>query len=331
MKKSELEAWVLNVIDRVEAGQPNEDARVELKREWPDPKRAARRIAGHANAAGGDLILWIVGVDQSEGVVVVNDLDVASWFSQVKAEFSELAPDLLLDLNVPVKAKTVVALLFETDRAPFIVKNPAFGSAGGGHVELEVPWREGTGIRSATRSDLLRLLSPLQSLPSFEMIDGSLKMRLSESKGGIRMPWAVTLKLYVTPKAVPVVIPYHRCKAVISLDRFGFKVSLPELSIYRAGKVFGIGLSGRIGSRGSITIEESWSEVIINGPGMLKVEAWTYSADLLDVLPTDNARATVEVFPADAEQPCVLSADFRYLHFNDGEKEHEWVLAKSGA
>lgn len=152
MRKSELEAWVLNIIDRVESGQPNEDARVQLKREWLEPKKVARRIASHANAAGGEPVLWIIGVDQTAGVVGADSLELATWLPQVRAKFSELAPDLLLDLNVSARSKTVVALLFETDRAPFVMKNPAYGSSGGGSVELEVPRRDGTRVRSARRS-----------------------------------------------------------------------------------------------------------------------------------------------------------------------------------
>ena len=61
------------------------------------------------------------------------------------------------------------ALYFETDRAPFVVKNQE-----GGTIQREVPWREATGVKSATRSQLLRLLSPLQRLPSLEVIGGTL-------------------------------------------------------------------------------------------------------------------------------------------------------------
>jgi hypothetical protein len=53
---------------------------------------------------------------------------------------------LPLHLGVPRGDKTLVALWFETDRAPFVVKNPE-----GGAITREVTWREGTAIRSATR------------------------------------------------------------------------------------------------------------------------------------------------------------------------------------
>lgn len=49
MRKTDIEFWALSIIERVEKGQPVEDSRVELKGDWIDPKKAARRIAGHAN------------------------------------------------------------------------------------------------------------------------------------------------------------------------------------------------------------------------------------------------------------------------------------------
>lgn len=158
MKKIQIEGWALRVVEQINSGQPNEDFTVELKREWPDAKKAARRIAGHANAAQGDFILWLIGVDETDGVVGANHLDVASWYAEVKTQFDGLAP-ALIDLNVPVEDQVITSLVFETDRAPFVVKNPMYGTSGGGAVQLEVPWREGTSIRSATRSDLIKLLS----------------------------------------------------------------------------------------------------------------------------------------------------------------------------
>jgi hypothetical protein len=65
MRPIEIEAWVLRVVDQVKKGQPNEDRRVELKAEWIEPpEKAARQIAGHANAARGSNILWIIGLDE---------------------------------------------------------------------------------------------------------------------------------------------------------------------------------------------------------------------------------------------------------------------------
>lgn len=59
-------------------------------------------------------------------------------------------------MNIDVDDKTIVALLFETTSAPFVIKVP-------NSDRLEIPWREGTRTRSATRAEVLRMLSLLQS------------------------------------------------------------------------------------------------------------------------------------------------------------------------
>lgn len=126
MKPFEIEAWVLRVVDQVKNGQPNEDSRVELKAEWIDPEKAARQIAGHANAARGATILWIIGLDEKKGVVGADYNNLANWLPVVKSYFNELSPDIF-ELNVPSDGKTLVTLLIETDRAPYVVKNPKGG------------------------------------------------------------------------------------------------------------------------------------------------------------------------------------------------------------
>jgi hypothetical protein len=42
MNSLQIESWALRVIDCVDASQPNEDTRIELKREWIGPQKAAR-------------------------------------------------------------------------------------------------------------------------------------------------------------------------------------------------------------------------------------------------------------------------------------------------
>lgn len=162
-----IESWVLRIVDQVSRDQHCEDSLVELKREWPSPQSAARILAGHANAAHGQKILWIVGLDEKAGAVGAPPNELADWFSAVRGCFESTAP-VVQDLNVPVGVKTLVALVFDTDRAPFVVRNPVFGQSGGGAVEREVPWREGRKTLSARREHLLRLLAPVSELPDAE-------------------------------------------------------------------------------------------------------------------------------------------------------------------
>jgi len=123
MKAHEIEYKVLNIIDRVNSAQPIEDYLVELKSEWPSPEKAARQIAGHANAARGAPILWLIGVDQEHGVVGAEVNELANWYTAVKSLFDGLSPYLTY-INIPYKQHTVVALHFDTSRAPYVVKNP---------------------------------------------------------------------------------------------------------------------------------------------------------------------------------------------------------------
>jgi hypothetical protein len=156
MTTYEIEAWALRAIEHVEKHEPSEDDRVELKAAWIDHEKAGRRIAGHANQVRGEPILWLIGVDENKGLMGADENDLATWRPQVKSHFDGPVPRLQSVL-VHRSGKTAVALYFETEQRPYVVKNPT-----GGPAQLEVPWREGTAVRSANHSDLILLLSPLQ-------------------------------------------------------------------------------------------------------------------------------------------------------------------------
>ncbi len=65
LRPHEIELLANRIITRLQSGQPTEDdALVELKAEWPDPAKAARRIAAHANSARGERIVWLLGIDE---------------------------------------------------------------------------------------------------------------------------------------------------------------------------------------------------------------------------------------------------------------------------
>ena len=90
MKAHQIESWTLRVVERVEGHQPIEDSRIELKSIWPtDFSKAARRIAGHANAARGEPVLWLIGVDENTGVHGANHEEFTDWYSRIKSQFDE--------------------------------------------------------------------------------------------------------------------------------------------------------------------------------------------------------------------------------------------------
>lgn len=315
MNKAQIESWALHVIDTVVAGYPSEDARVELKREWPtDIPRAARRLAGHANTARGDPILWLVGVDQTAGVIGANHTDLATWWRQMQAQFDGVAPDLV-DVNVPAPGGvTVAALYFETDRSPFVVLNPAFGTPGGGAIQREVPWREGTAIRSAYRSDLIRLLVPLQKLPSVKLLGAGVDVRPERHyTDEPQLSWTVSLELYVIPRTKErIIIPMHDCEGSFGVEAVFTNMPLTELRVHPPTEYRGIKSRNL-----SLTIRGTEHEVLIDGPGILIVEAEVTTPvhmDTLDgsgnvvsaIVGSHDAQIHVRLLPVDAEQAISL-------------------------
>ena len=307
MNARQIESWALRIIDCVENGQPNEDFLVELKRDWVDPYKAARRIAGHANAASGENILWLIGVDEIEGVKGVELVELADWYSKVEASFNELAPEMI-PLNIPVNGEVVVALLFQTERAPFVVKNPNFGEEKGA-IELEVPWREHTRVRTARRSDLIRLLSPLELLPEIEVLGQRLEVTTAgRDSVGNYQPGELKFvaDLYITPKNTsPIVIPFHRCRATFSIE---------GLPVFDAPRVRLRSPSRKLTSEvrrnsmsGSLTIESTMHEIIVGGPGKCSLFALAPRPALTEIQKKKDVSVTAYLLPTGADRSVVLS------------------------
>ena len=167
MHSREIEIWALRVIKQAQSTQPSEDKLTELKREWPtDHYKAARRIAGHANAAGGEPILWLIGVDQQTGAVIgASHQEFSKWLAVIGSHFEGLVPRCP-DLNITVNSGlTVVALVFDSMQAPYVVRNQEFGISKS-PISYEVPFRKGTSVVSANRSDLLLILAEKRSMRS---------------------------------------------------------------------------------------------------------------------------------------------------------------------
>ena len=288
---SRLEEWVLSVVDRVRHKHPIEDARVELKAEWPDPVKAARRIAGHANASGGERILWVIGADEKKGAVGgAKQEELTEWWPRVQSLFDGLAPTLI-SLAVPAGGVTVVGLLFETERLPFVVRNPD-----GGTIAFEVPWRDGTGVRSARREDLIRLLVPRLQLPDFELLSGVLTA--DDATGW----WALRLDFYVVPlSADRIVLPFHKCGAVMDIPdyvpNYPLKVQLEPSH------------TGALGSPEavvhSLTIGSTQSEAVIDGPGKLEARAF-FPLTIPTIEPPLTASVRLVIHPIGVATPITI-------------------------
>jgi len=262
MRPMQVEARALSIVDSLLKGQPIEDSTVEVKAEWPEnSNQAARRIAGHANAAGGESILWLIGIDErGRSVTGADKKEMANWFPSVESEFNDrLAPSVICDLNIAYDGKTFVALLFDTSRAPYVVKNSMYGKENGGPVSLEVPWRLETSIRSATRSDLIRLLLPLEQLPVVKILGAYLLSNITDTN---TLAWRLEMKIYMVSRTKgKVVFPFHSCSASVDIAGNPRHAELNEIFLEPFPRAVP-------GEHRSLTVHGSPTEIIVDGAGM---------------------------------------------------------------
>ncbi|MBB6473275.1 ATP-binding protein [Sphaerisporangium rubeum] len=227
---------MLALVERILGGTPVEDSQVECKADWPKVEKA-RQLAGHANSAHGEPIMWIIGVDEKKQCLTKRDpsVDAATWWNQFQARFDEgIAPDLTNTQVVPIdEENSVVALVFETDRAPYVIKVSNMGS-----VERDVPVRKGTGTRSANRSDLIKILMPAQKLPDVSMVEAEGSAHLVPARDSqpehLRLIFRSSVFLY-QPVGGVAVLPAHQMRATIEFrqkDISAAPVKLPARLLY---------------------------------------------------------------------------------------------------
>jgi hypothetical protein len=245
MRNIELEGWVVQIAERVKANQPIEDSRVELKAQWPDHYKAARRVAGHLNASREEQVLWLIGVDETQRLIIgASRNDFADWWARVQSEFEGVSPSVR-DLNVPFDGKTIVALLFESDRAPYVVRTRA-------SPEYEVPWRDGTRVRSATRQDLIAIYAPAIAKPTVDVRTSLVCRRVDNGKN--TEFWGIEVELYIIPKAEErLVVPYYQCSGWIKADGWNDIALLDWIHINPGAN--------------SKNMDESNAELTVRGPG----------------------------------------------------------------
>lgn len=256
MRVSEVERWAVEVIGAIERGDRGEDDRVEIKRQpKATPIENARRIAGHANQARDSDLLWIFGLDEdgTRHALVPDLLDPNKWWAPIEALFDEVAPS-------PVFAHVdgLLAVGFDVERAPFVIKHPD------GQVSREVPWREGTRIRSANRYDLLRLLVPISRVPSVVPLDGFLNVvRVVpdgvHAHGDPSLRWSLEVWLYADT-ADGFVAPDHLITAEAVLG--------PDLDLVKFTTIHGTAASYDGASTHS---RRDQGQVVVTGPSQFRI------------------------------------------------------------
>lgn len=232
MGPQQLEAMVLAAVDSLRSGAAVEDDRLELKREWPSMEKA-RQLAGVANRARGQDVVYVIGMDESGRVHPTGDTDPAKWWAEMAARFDQVPPDLVRHLVVYVgPGESVVALQFDTTRAPYLVQV-------GTSEFLEVPIRQGTRTRSARRDEILRMLIPATSAPPAEIIEGSASIQWTAPSDEFsddraeRMHMSGVVRVFVEHTGPGTLfLPAHRLEADLRGDdlELPVRVQLPHRS-----------------------------------------------------------------------------------------------------
>ncbi|MDJ0316171.1 hypothetical protein [Arthrobacter antibioticus] len=233
MRVIDLETKVIFAVDRIQSGQKVEDDFIECKREWPQGDKA-RQLAGSLNRAGGDPVIYIIGIDETNGAIHdLSGTDVLDWWAQITPKFDQTPPEMIRQVNVPIGAdgEFVIAIAFASDRSPYVVKTKT--------PILEVPMREGTGTRSAKRDELLRLLIPTIKVPPAVTLSGdfyaeyypSVRAPREEMGGGHGQVEGIrcqgNLRVYFEHSGnVLTTIPTHGMQGKVHVDNRTFNVSV---------------------------------------------------------------------------------------------------------
>jgi hypothetical protein len=258
LRRIQLEARALQAVQAVLAGGRVEDDLIECKADWPDESKV-RQLAAHANAARGDPIIWLIGVDEnSHQVTTPRDIDPADWWPVMSKRFDEVSPDLLHTTVHLDGGKIVVVLAFTTDQAPYVITT----GTKEGRVEREVPMRVATGTRSAHRHDLLLMLAPLVKVPKAVPI----KVTARADVGGVgeTYPFSLEAMLFFEHSGThPVMLPAHQMWARVEFDTRHLTSDLPLIDMP-------ISHSGMQGSE-PFGVQQTRDGVVVSGPGSLEV------------------------------------------------------------
>lgn len=220
----QVELRAIQILERLEKGGLREDSLVELKREISEPYKIARRIAGHCNAAKGDTVIWIIGADENDGVVGWSPPDLAEFLPKVWRFFEGHYPSFV-DVHFEYNGKQCTVLAFDASRPPYLVKNENFGGSGV-VIEREIPWRDGTRLRTANRADVLRLILDQTRLPDVEILKTGVSRYSTKQAGELQdvlIPIDLWVEFYLVPlDEKPVIIPIHRiaCRLSDEAKRF---------------------------------------------------------------------------------------------------------------
>ncbi len=229
------------------------------------------------------------------------------WVAAMEAGLSGIAPEFRL---VPVpddRGRHFAAVFVETERAPFLTRV--------GKERLETPWLDGNGkLRSASRTDLLRMLAPLSRLPVFDVLQAELSFyRNSDSTNSRQYPWrwSMDATLYVVPPngEGSVVLPFHRTRFRLGLQ--GVRAATTEVT-----------LSADPNSSG---VRSTDSALLVEGLGSFFF--YSYGTAAAEQIPSESMpEIAFELVPTGADHAAIAPATLRQVPVLESHQVARWRL-----
>ncbi|MBS0660483.1 MAG: hypothetical protein JSR82_19860 [Verrucomicrobia bacterium] len=193
----------------------------------PTLTAGARLLAGQANAARGRELLWLVGGGRAGSTEPV--ATARSWFAAAAAHFEGLAPEAEF-VALEDGTERLAAVAVRTARAPFTLR-PRGARPG------EVPWYDFSRrtLRSATRLDLVRLVTPLGELPQFEFLEAELTFfKNLQPRSRTTYRWTLDASVYVLPRSADrLILPFHKLRAEVGIGAWSGRAAELHLTADR--------------------------------------------------------------------------------------------------
>lgn len=225
-RRIDIELRVREALRVLRAAGKVEDAGLELKGSPPSADTKAAQLAGAANAAGGESIVWVFGIADDGAFVDISGFEFDDWFARMPGQFDGPYPEPTIAW-LEHERNAILAVSFRTDHAPYVVKRVADPR------QRETPWREGAHTRTATRSELIRMLLPQARLPHIEILGGSVAFEPQPGQSPDLVKDVVfAAELFVDPAdANGFHLSKHRCELSVQLGEKTFVATAGNVAL----------------------------------------------------------------------------------------------------
>ncbi|MHB8744076.1 MAG: hypothetical protein ACYC9L_13230 [Sulfuricaulis sp.] len=225
-RRTDIELRVREALRVLGAAGNIEDAGLELKGPPPGPQHKAAQLAGAANASGGDPIVWVFGIADDGRFIDIKGFDFDDWFAKMPGQFDGPYPEATT-VWLEHEGHAILAASFRTDHVPYVVKRNADPR------QRETPWREGSLTRTATRSELIRMLLPLARLPRIEVLGASIAFEPQPGQqSDLLKNVSFGAELFIEPvDTAGFHLSQHRCEVTLRLGEHSFSSPVSTVSL----------------------------------------------------------------------------------------------------